>query len=247
MNPDGRPDDHRAYDDMAVAHVMGGLDEDEGRLFRAHLIDCGDCRARVGELRAIAHELAGVERNERRVRSAKAVEMKSREDAEGLPQVRRRRSGWQGRILAFAAVAGVVLLASYTVALRTQVVSLEQVLAQRTQASAALEHGRALSIIQTGPRVTDATAKRHGDEVAVLIEGLDSDQLYGLYLIDDSGTSPRTVNRQPHHAEDGILFLLFELRGDEDRFVVTDPGGPMTSDPTGATVFEASVTSFADE
>jgi hypothetical protein len=247
MNPEGPPDDHRAYDDMAVAHVMGGLDEDEGRLFRAHLLDCSECRARVGELRAIAHELAGVERNERRVRSAKAVEMKSREGEEDLPKVRRSRTGWPARLLAFGAVAGVVLLASYAVALRTQVASLEHLLSQRIQASAALEHGRALSIIQTGPRVTDATAKRHGDEVAVLVEGLESDRLYGLYLIDDSGASPRTVNRQPHYAEGGVLFLLFELRGEEDRFVVTDPDGAMTSDPAGPTVFEASVTTFADE
>ena len=62
--------EHRRYEEMAVAHVLGGLTPAQGRTFRSHLLECADCRARVGELRAIAHELAGVERDEERERAA---------------------------------------------------------------------------------------------------------------------------------------------------------------------------------
>jgi hypothetical protein len=251
MESDGRRDDHRAFDDMAVAHVMGDLDEHEGRVFRAHLLDCSDCRARVGELRAIAHELAGVERDEQRVRSAKTVEMKSREsdeDEDGASAAPRTpRSGWVARVVAVAALTALIVLSAYVHTLRGQVSGLEQRMEQQVEASAALEHGRELSIIHTAPDVTNATAKRHGGDVVVLLEGLDHDQVYGLYLVDDSGASTRTTYREHKTAENGRLFVLFGLQGGEDRFIVTRSTNGFAADPSGATVFEAHLDRYADE
>jgi hypothetical protein len=255
MEPDGRRDDHRAYDDMAVAHVMGDLDEYEGRVFRAHLLDCHDCRARVGELRAIAHELAGVERDEQRVRSAKAVEMKSRADggddtgeSEDEPAAPRRAGmGWVGRVLVLGTVALLVLLGAYVFTLRGQIATLQREVDLRVEASAALEHGRELSIIHTAPGVEDATVKRHGETVVVLLDGLEDERVYGLYLVDDSGPTAQTVYRQPRPAENGRLFELFRLDGEEDRFIVTRPSNGFGAEPSGATVFEAHLDRFADE
>ena len=73
-------DRHRHYEELAVTHVLGGLSESDGRVFRSHLLDCPQCRARVGELRRIANDLADAERDERRMRAAKAVETKRRDD-----------------------------------------------------------------------------------------------------------------------------------------------------------------------
>ena len=248
MEPDGRSDDHRVFEDMAVAHVMGGLDDEQGRLFRAHLLDCGDCRARVGELRAIAHELAGVERDERRVRSAKAVEMKSREAGEaGASEPQRRRLGWLGRALVLAGATAVILLGAYVFALRGQVADLQTRHDQQVEASAALEHGRELSLIHTAPGVTAATAKRHGDQVVVLLEGLDDERMYGLYAVDDSEGTSRTAYRELLSPQNGRLFVLFPLQGGEDRFIVTRPSNGFGGDPSGATVFEAHLDRYADE
>ena len=248
MDPDGRSDDHRTFEDMAVAHVMGGLDQDQGRLFRAHLLDCGDCRARVGELRAIAHELAGIERDEQRVRSAQTVEMKSRErddsDEEPPPP---RRTSWLPRLAAFAALTMLIVLGSYVFTLRGQIGSLNEQLGQRLEASAALEHGDKLAVTHTAPYVTHATAKRHGDQVVALVEGLDDDSVYGLYLVDDSGESGRTILRVPHAAEDGRLFVLFGLQGEESVFLVMEPADGLPMDPSGTTVLEARLDQLTDE
>lgn len=44
-----------------AAYVLGALDPDERAAFEAHLVDCADCAARVGELTGVPDLLAGVE------------------------------------------------------------------------------------------------------------------------------------------------------------------------------------------
>jgi hypothetical protein len=237
--PDG-PAEHREFEGMAVAHVMGGLDQHQGRAFRAHLLECGECRARVGELRAIAHELAGVERDERRVRAAKAIETKDREDADTdleLPDEARR---WRrNRILGFLGVAALVILATYTFTLRTSYLELEQRYDQRLDASAALEHGSDLLVDYTAPGV-EVTARRSGDHVVLLMEGLRDDRVYGLYLQKGADGEPVTVSREPRRPEAGSVFVLARLQGDEDQLLVTELEGSTTGEPgSETTVFQA--------
>ncbi len=64
---------HDRYERMAVGHVLGGLDEVDRAAFRAHLLECANCRRRVNELRDIASDLARTEREERRAAAAGAV------------------------------------------------------------------------------------------------------------------------------------------------------------------------------
>src|SRR5680860_1116525 len=108
---EGGRDAHHHFEQLAVAHVLGGLDDGDARVFRSHLLECPNCRARVGELRAIAHDLADVERDERRTRAANAVETKRREpDTErpSEPQLSPTRT------VRVAMAAGLVLLIAMT-------------------------------------------------------------------------------------------------------------------------------------
>ena len=68
---------HDRYERMAVGHVLGGLDEVDQAAFRAHLLECADCRKRVKELRDIASDLARTEREERRAAGAAAVDVET--------------------------------------------------------------------------------------------------------------------------------------------------------------------------
>jgi hypothetical protein len=232
-------DEHRPYEDMAVAHVLGGLDTDQGRVFRSHLLECSDCRARVGELRAIASDLAGVERDERRQRSARAVETKHREveDAdEPPPPPNRDLPRW----VVFGLALAVIAIGSYAFVLRTANTRLEGALEQRLEASAAMEHGDPLAVDYRAAGLT-ATAKVHEGRVALLIEGLDDETAYGVYLLDDQESGSRTTYRHPLIARDGKVFVLLPLGGQEDRLMVTIPERAPALDPDGQRVLEVLV------
>lgn len=63
----GRPaggEAHLRWDELAVGHVLGDLDDVDRALFRDHLSGCADCRSRVRDLRSVAEELAHAARDE---------------------------------------------------------------------------------------------------------------------------------------------------------------------------------------
>jgi hypothetical protein len=237
--PDGS-EQHRPYEDMAVAHVLGGLDTDQGRVFRSHLLECSDCRARVGELRAIASDLAGVERDERRQRSVQSVETKQRdEDAPerpapppAVPAVPR----WLVLVLAVAVVA----LGSYAFMLRTSNARLEVLLEREIDLRTVFELGEPMEVEFRSAGV-DASARVHGNRIALLLDGLDDDTVYTLYLIDDRPDGPRTVYHQLLRAQDGRVVVPLPLRGGEDRLLVTVPDRSPALDPDGQRVLEVLV------
>lgn len=59
-------DRHSRFEQLALAHVLGGIDRGDADDFRAHLRACTDCRARVAELRGISSSLDAAAREERR-------------------------------------------------------------------------------------------------------------------------------------------------------------------------------------
>ncbi|MDP8971454.1 MAG: hypothetical protein M3N52_13335, partial [Actinomycetota bacterium] len=139
---------HRYFEGLAVSHVLGGLDESEGRIFRSHLLECAACRARVGELRAIAHELADVERDERRVRAAKAIETKRRE-ADDDPAVDKPQPPPRAtRIVALAGLMLIIALAVWSFTLRSAVSKLQNALDDRLEASAVMEFGTSWRVVE---------------------------------------------------------------------------------------------------
>lgn len=233
------PQAHRPFEDMAVAHVLGGLDTNQGRVFRSHLLECSDCRARVGELRAIASDLVGVERDARREQSANAVETKRRNEEEEADAAFVRTRPLP-RWVVVALLVIVVALTAYGLVVRGNVLRLEQLLEQRLAASAVLEHGDALPVRFRTSGV-EVTAKVRADRVVVLIEGLTSGQTYGAYLVNDTDEGSLTVYSHLLDPREDSALLLLPLVGAEDRLIITAPEGPMTTEPDGSRVFEATL------
>ena len=226
MSSSGEPAGHSAYEGMAVAHVLGGLDEQQGRVFRAHLRECEPCRARVGELRAIASDLAGVERRARREppqgdpEHAVGTKQRDRQAAAALPPA---RSPMWPRLAVVALLVAVIGLSLYIFALRGQVARLEQQVADRAVATSVLEHGTQVPLTYQRAGV-EATVAVDGGDVAVLVDGLDA-AAYQVALVDDSGQA-RAVPASVHK---GRLFVLvgrqdadeqLRVRRGDDQLVV---------------------------
>jgi hypothetical protein len=230
-------DEHREFEDMAVAHVVGGLSLDEGRLFRSHLLECTACRARVGELRAIAHDLADVERDERRERAARRTETKAREDEEPeLPDPPVRRLS--GRTTLLIAVGLVLLmgLASWNFLLRGRVEDTERRMAQLRESVTVLTEGEEWQRTDTSAGV-DGQVRTFEGAVVVMADGLASGT-YGLYLLDGR---ERVVAKRSFEARNSLLYGYIpdvpNLDAAESaQLVRTDELLPQ---PAGSPVFEA--------
>lgn len=237
----GTPDGHNRFEEMAVAHVLGGLDDDTGREFRSHLLECGDCRARVGELRALAHDLADVERDERRLRAARAVETKrrGREADEEQPSAPPGRS----RLVALMVVGAILALAAWNFTLRGNVDRLESALDASMAAAALLEFGEPGVVVQSATGVR-GQVKGSEETMVLLVDGLDDERLYGLYARTDSG---EVVYRRPAEPTGGRLFLMLPRPRDAATILLTAPQGPPAGEPSGLTVFEAQLPARSED
>lgn len=213
---------------MAVAHVLGGLDEERGRLFRAHLLDCPDCRARVGELRTIASNLAGVERHARHQQPEEEPEpaLGTKEwdhrPAGAVPPARSRLWPWAVVVVLLLSLIG---LSVYAFLLQGQAEQLRQEVEERTAASAVLQHGDdvPLSYEQVG---VSATVRADGRELALVVDGLDSDTPHHVTLLDDTGES-RSVRAE---VVDGRVFVLVKRKPGDQRLRVQDPAGELVAE-----------------
>ena len=236
-------DGHRYFEGLAVAHVLGGLDDSEGRVFRAHLLECGNCRARVGELRAIAHDLADVERDERRVRAAQAIDTKRRESedetdeqAEPLPSAR------SSRITVIVGLVLIIGLSLWNFTLRGALTVQESVNRDLVAAAVIGESGVAWTPTRQATGV-EAVVKQDEERMLVSVDGLDPEQWFGLYLLDDAGGVITSYGFRP---SDGRFYRLFDREADAATIVVTNPvdengevAEPNDRELTGVRVFEA--------
>ncbi|WP_370326815.1 hypothetical protein [Euzebya sp.] len=185
----GDAEEHRPYEDYAVRHVMGSLDEAESGAFRSHLLDCGECRARVGELRSIASDLAEVERAERREKAARLVETKEREDEpdtdfgdfdEGPSRTI--------RVLAIAGLLLIVVLSVWNFVLRGQNSGLEGVIDDLQAAAATINLGEPMAVDDVAPRHEGAARVGERGEIAAVVRGTDDDDTYQVNLYDANGS-----------------------------------------------------------
>lgn len=221
-----------------MAHVVGGLTLDEGRLFRSHLLECTACRARVGELRAIAHDLADVERDERRERAAKRTDTKERQDdkAEAAPASTGR---FHGRTTLLIGVGLVLLMAlsSWNFVLRSRLEQSEDMIALQRRAVTVLQDGTPWrTLTSSGADGEVVTLDR---DMVVMVHEL-TGSTYGIYLLDGEG---ETIHRAQATATNGTLFEYVDdasmLPAAEQLLVVRsdrllpDPGG------AGPTVYSA--------
>ena len=227
---EGGSDAHRHFEQLAVAHVLGGLDDTDARVFRSHLLECETCRARVGELRAIAHDLADVERDERRTRAAKAVETKKREvDVQQAPEPPATTT----RTVRIALTVGLVLLialTSWNFLLRQNLERRPFELAQLRRGATLLELGERAHLTAVAEEV-NATVRFDADDIVVAADGLMTDRWYAIYLNDEAGNlldPPRTVLAEEHT----LLQLLPRVAGTA-TVTVTQPD-PEAPAPTSA-------------
>ena len=220
-----RADGHRYYEGLAVAHVLGGLDDSEGQVFRAHLLECVDCRARVGELRAIAHDLADVERDERRVRAAQAIDTKRRdaedtdEEAEEAPEPTRA-----SRISVIVGLVLVIGLSLWNFTLRGELTALQRLNDGLREARVIEDHGKPWrTTIQAEDDDVEATFTEAEGQLVANVSGLDPDQAYGLYMIDDDdeGVGTPMIGWKP--SPNGGWYQLIPLAIDADKVLITDP------------------------
>lgn len=235
-------DGHRYFEGMAVAHVLGGLDESDGRVFRSHLLECSDCRAHVGELRALAHELQDVERDERRVRAAKSIETKRREGGEDERDDQPPTLTTTPRVYRLLAVVAVLLVAGLAVwnfALRNELAQERAIAENVTDASQLLEFGEQVSpaLLSTGPGV-DARLARDEERAVLLISGVPDGEPHAIYQLSGTGGVLDSHAVQPRREK---IFLLVRLREGATQLVVTQPGQGVPADPKGARVLTATL------
>lgn len=185
MDSGSGADRHRYYEELAVSHVLGGLSESDGRVFRSHLLDCPHCRARVGELRRIANDLADVERDERRVRAAKAIETKRREDDEEVDADEPVTSTRGSRVAAFFGLLLLVGLASWNFLLRDTINEQYHRLEEaRITTDLLVDNREALHTSATGQFSAQPNKVVYNDDWAVIVmDGVEKGRVYAVYLL----------------------------------------------------------------
>jgi len=237
-------DRHRYFEELAVSHVLGGLSESDGRIFRSHLLDCSQCRARVGELRRIANDLADVERDERRVKAAKAIETKRREsdDDEGdfdepVPDPRR------SRLVVLVGLLVLIALAGWNFFLRAENGTLRgnnEGLRITRDLLVDGTYGRYRS--PTSQFAPDAAEVRYDDEhVLVVLDGVEAFDEFMVYQTNPEGQVV-DYGRQP---VTGDRLTLLIARAPNARTVhlttLRDGESPSPSEVTGGRALEATV------
>lgn len=223
---------------MAVAHVVGGLTVDQGRMFRSHLLECTACRARVGELRAIAHDLADVERDERRLRTAKRTETKSHDgdDAETPPPG--PRLGGRLTLLMAAALTILMALSAWNFVLRGRLQQSEQMMTLLRQSVTVLQDGQVWTTVQNSGSTADGQVSTLDQDMVIMVDSLAEPQ-YAIYLL---GPNDEIIYRTMVEATNGMIYEYVVNRSavdTADRVLVTRTD-QLTQNPDGeTTVFEA--------
>ncbi|HVM20017.1 MAG TPA: hypothetical protein VM307_08660 [Egibacteraceae bacterium] len=236
-------DGHRYFEGLAVAHVLGGLDDSEGQVFRSHLLECRSCRARVGELRAIAHDLADVERDERRVRAAQAIDTKKREDNEdGEETPEQEPSSRASRIAVIVGLVLIIGLSLWNFTLRGALTVQENANRLLVQAGTILQTGEEWDLVRESAGI-DGSVVAKDDQFVIAVDGLTAGQMYGLYVQDAAGVV--AARYEVPVEEGGRLYRLLKLPADAGRITLTDPAdmegsvGMPGENPDGDRVFEA--------
>jgi hypothetical protein len=229
-------DEHREFEDMAVAHVVGGLSADQGRMFRTHLLECPSCRARVGELRAIAHDLADVERDERRLRTAKRTETKAPEDEGEVPASPVPRLSGRVTLVMAAGLTILMALSAWNFVLRGRLQQTEQRVNHLRASVGVLQDGEAWDVIQRSALGVDGQVRTVDQDMVIKVDGLVETE-YGIYVMSGGDIIHRTLVE----ATNSMLYEFIPNSPDiesADQVVLTRTQ-KLTPTPDGATVFEA--------
>ena len=236
-------DGHRYFEGLAVAHVLGGLDDSEGRVFRSHLLECSSCRARVGELRAIAHDLADVERDERRVRAAQAIDTKRREAEEEVDESTDvMPSARSSRITVVIGLIMVLGLSLWNFTLRGTLELQQADYSKLMQAGVVAEFGEPWEETREITAV-DGSVKEKDGQFVLILDGLPDDQIYGVFIKNTGGDVVKSDTLPA--VNDGRISVVAPLPEDAQRVTVTNPSdtagkvGLPGDMPSGEVIYDA--------
>lgn len=230
-------DRHRWFEEAALAHVLGGLSDPDSRVFRSHLLECAKCRARVGELRSMASDLADVERDERRdlaARASHAVDTKKRETTRGTPPQPPPPDGPRvGRVLVAVGLVVMLVLGGWNFFVRENLRRRDaQVIALEGLVDVLADGTRGYFVARTADvSAADAALGYDADRIAVVLDGVEEGERYILYQRADAVTGEVTGDGGAASPEGGTTVGA-----------VTDPtgvgasGGEPGADPLDADV-----------
>jgi anti-sigma factor RsiW len=233
-------DRHSRFEQLALSHVLGGIDRGDADDFRTHLRACPDCRARVAELRGISSSLDAAAREERR----RAAEGGAPERRDPSPQstVRRGPSRTGVVLVALALVLG---FAFWNLHLRT---SADAYLA------AAEDRGAILRDLAIGTLVDDpsldlvaARVATSGTRIALVIADggpLGSDERLVAWLTPIGSSTDEAVVLAVGPAASTEVAVRIQ-RGSATHLVVTRERGLLSSSgPRGAEVLRVALPSL---
>lgn len=239
--------EHDRYERMAVGHVLGGLDEVDAAAFRAHLLECADCRKRVNELRGIASDLARTEREERRAAGAAAVDVETEqrtddERAQAADIAPMREWPWG------VVVIGLVPL----LVLGTLAWAVWQRAQTDLTAAVAASQQEVLDVIATGGPVPFETAETvtgivavDEDTIAVNLAGISDlrpDEVLVVWLRTPTGTTlDRTRPYLPSQVDGRLVAALDRPAGAVDLVVSIETDLPLGEVATGYEILTAEV------
>jgi hypothetical protein len=241
MEPPSDAERHRYYEELAVSHVLGGLSESDGRVFRSHLLECPQCRARVGELRRIANDLADVERDERRVRAAKAVDTKRREDDEEEEADETPANSRTSRIVIFVGLILLVGVGAWNFLLQERQTRQEAALAAAQSTSDLLvDDRRALSTSPTGQFAAPPSKVVYDEDHAVIVlDGVEQGDVYAVYSLSEDD---EIINMRAQKAAADRMTLLIPREEGVRNLKVTQPNGvPSATEIRGTVVLNATL------
>lgn len=225
-------DRHARFEQLALSHVLGGLDRGDTDDFRSHLRTCAPCRARVAELRGISSSLDAAAREERR-RAAEAPPV--RRDPPASPPPARG----PGRLLTLLlSVALVAAFAFWNLHLRT---------ASDTYRAVADDRGAILRDLATGRMVDDPTFQPWsvrmsvvGTRVAMVVADggpLGSDERLVAWLLPLGASTEQAVVLAVGPRATSEVAVRFE-RGAATELVLTRERGLLSSSgPRGDELF----------
>lgn len=219
---------HRHFEELAVGHVLGGLEHDDAARFRTHLTGCRHCRARVAELRDIASDLKAAERDEL-ARVQVKTEVARRDDGDGPSDPSWVAPARTVTAVVVTAVLVAVGLAFWNFHLRDQNARLLEVTLAREAILDGLATGRPvpteLSGAVTGHVVADATdvtvdlaglpEVTGDDRLVVWLLGADATEHYWRRYGPGELPEGRLAFRDPHRDARRLLVTVEDELGEE--------------------------------
>lgn len=232
---------HERFEEFALGHVLGGLSSQDAAIFRAHLIECRDCRLRVAELRDIAADLAATEREARRAAAVATQVARREEDEQRTPRSRFAVPGRRAQIVTVVAVAAILTILFWNYHLRRTAGLFARVVDNQATVLGDLAEGQPVAVEVSGS--TRGVAATHRDRLALSLSDLPiggAGSKLVVWLLDGDDVESWESYRPP---PDGRLPLTIELNGADQVVVTVERVRTHPKVPTGRQLARVDVTS----